>query len=409
MEKSEKVTLFAGIILIGFVLGVIYHYILGFYFKLPELYNSFLYPARLAFCDFFGSFPYIKNLAPYSSVTLWTVYFPLAVFFLYPFSLIKFKTLAYLIYLLPFLLYLIKKNAKNFYCENLTQAQNFQNIFILTFASYPVLYCLDKGNIDMYLFILLGIWAYAFKDRKYGVSAFILGVMNAVKPFTLYFLLFYLIKKRYKEFFFSIILTIILIFGGFMLLHDSFSTQFLNFLKCIAHYKEQYALSNIVCFGFCSSVFMPLKAVMLHFSTTLQDMASFVKYYDLSCHFITLITLFFVWKEKIFWKQITLLICNFLLLPYCTYDYKLIFLFIPVWFFMNEKGSSKKSDLTYLLLFSLLLIPKNIMVVFPLIKNGPVNWLSFSAIVNPVIILALSLFIIYEQITNKRKKKENEI
>lgn len=405
MEKSEKVMVLSSIILIGFALGVFYHYFLGFYMHAPEPYNSFLYPASMAWCDLFGILPYIKDLKPYQDITLWVVYFPLTYVFMLPFAFIKNQILSYSIYLSGFIIYLTFMNIKMFSCKNLTKLQNFQNIFIITVLAYPVLYNLDKGNFDMYLFVLLGFWAYAFKNEKYGLSAFLLAIINACKPFTLYFLLLYLIKKRYKECFFSIIVTILLVIGGFMIIPDNFFNQIIILIKNLIFYKQTYTTGASMGIGFSSSIFMPLKTLMLHFSTNNQDVINFVNFYDYFCHVITIITLFFVWREKIFWKQLTLLICNFLLLPYCTYDYKLIFLFIPLWLFVNEDKKSK-FDLTYLILFALLFVPKNIIISFPLIHNGSSNWLSFSAIINPIILLVLSLLIVYEQINEKRTLKK---
>lgn len=401
MEKSQKVTLFSIIILLGFAFGVIYHYIMFFYLHKGGMHVSFLYPSKLAFCDLFGILDFVKDFKPYQELNMWVVYFPLTYLFMLPFAFIKNKLLSYLLYVSGFVIYLTYMNIKMLSCKELNKLQNFQNIFTITLLSYPVLYCLDKGNFDIYLFVLLGFWAYAFQKGKYGLSAFLLAVINAMKPFTLYFLLLYLLKKRYKECFFSIILTAFLVIGGFMIIPDDRLNEVIMFFRSILFYKEHYTLGSSVAMGFVSSLFMLLKAILLHFTVAEKDVITFIRLYDYLCHFITIITLIFVWREKIFWKQLTLLICNFLLLPYVTYDYKLIFLFIPIWMFMNKEEKSK-SDLTYLILFALLFVPKNIMVNLPLIPGKDMSWLSLSAIVNPIIIIILSGLIIYEQFVKQK-------
>jgi len=404
MEKSQKVTLFSIITLLGFAFGVIYHYILTFYAHYEGVYSSFLYPSAFAFCDFFHALPLIKDFKPYQQVGLWVIYFPFTYIFLIPFAFIKNKVLSYSIYISGFAAYLIFMNIKMFACKNLGKLQNFQNIFIITLLSYPVLYCLDKGNFDMYLFVLLGFWTYTFQREKYGLSAVLLAMINAMKPFTLYFLLFYLIKKRYKEFTFSILLTAFLIIGCFLIIPDNHTMELSMFILSVKFYKHVYTAQSYMGMAYVSSLFMPLKALMLYISTAPKNIAVFVRIYDYFCQLITIFTLFFVWKEKTFWKQLTLLICNFLLLPYCTYDYKFIFLFIPIWLFINAKNEKGKSkfDLAYLLLFALLFIPKNIIIILPLIKGDTTNnWLSLSAIVNPIIMIVLSLLIIFEQFYKK--------
>lgn len=404
MEKSQKVTLFSIITLIGFAFGVIYHYILKFYMHYMGNYESFLYPANLAFCDFFGVIAGIKDLKPYQDVSMWSVYFPLNYLFLLPFAFIKNKLLAFFIYISGFVAYLITMNTKMFSCKNLTKLENFQNIFIITALSYPVLYCLDKGNFDMYLFVLLGFWTFAFQKGQYKLSAVLLALINAMKPFTVYFLLFYLMKKRYKELALSILLTAVLIIGGFLIIPDNLKNELTIFFKCIELYKKIYTHQTLVGMGFVSSLYFPLKILFLHFSASVKNVGIFNFIYDIFCQLITIITLVFVWREKTFWKQLTLLICNFLLLPYCTYDYKFIFLYIPIWLFINQEEKTK-SDIFYLILFAFLLIPKNIIIDFPYIHNGEQNWLSFSAIINPIIMILLSLLIIQEQLNNVRGEK----
>lgn len=405
MNKTEKVTVLSTIILVGFVFAVIYHYILGFYLHFGSPFNSFVYPASFAFCDLFRILPYIKDFKPYQENTLWVVYFPLTYLLMLPFAFIKNKILAYLLYISPFFYYLTKMNVKTFTCDNLTKLQNFQNIFIITFISYPVLYSLDKGNFDMILFVMLGVWVYLFPKEKYGICSVLLAIMNAIKPFTVWFLFLFLFKKKYKEFFLSIILTAFLIIGGFLTFPDNIFYQIIVLLENIALYKITYALGTTMGLGFCSSIFIPLKILFMHFSTNLYSVIKFVNFYDYFCHFITAVTIFFVWREKTYWKQILLLIGNFLLLPYCTYDYKLIFLFIPLWMFI-DKPENAKSDLIYTLLFGLLFIPKNIIIKLVGIHNNVSDWTSLSVLVNPILIVLLCLLVIYEQFKIPAKKIE---
>lgn len=403
MEKKDKIALFSIITLVGFAFGVIYHYILAFYIHKIGVYESFLYPKEFAFCDFFTILGFIKDLNPYKDAGLWAVYFPLNYIFMLPFAFIKNKILSFFIYISGFLAYWITMNIKMFSCKNLTKIQNVQNIFILTFLSYPVLYCLDKGNFDMYLFVLLGFWTFAFQRGQYKLSAVLLALINAMKPFTVYFLLLYLMKKRYKECALSILLTAFLIIGGFVIIPNNPFQELTMFIENIIFYKQVYTHSVNVGMAYVSSLYFPLKVLFLHFMFTAKSVGVFNFVYDIFCQIITIVTLIFVWREKIFWKQLTLLICNFLLLPYCTYDYKLIFLFIPIWLFVNSEEKTK-FDFYYLILFAFLLIPKNIIITFPYIHNGGENWLSLSAIMNPIIMILLSLLIIQEQFYEKRVK-----
>ena len=87
----------------------------------------------------------------------------------------------------------------------------------------------------------------------------------------------------------------------------------------------------------------------------------------------------------------TLLFLYILSIPYLVNDYKLLFLFIPVWFFVNSKEKSK-FDLIYTILFAFLFIPKNI-----IIDLNPTDYFSISILINPIIMILLWGLIIFEQ------------
>lgn len=398
MNKAAKINLLSTIIVIGFIFGVFYHYFLGAYLSVGKPYNSFVYPSNYALCDLFGIFPYLEHFNPYKKIVLWGAYFPLTYLLMFPFIFIKNKVICYLLYSLPFIIYLTFMNIRAFTCKTLTGIQNFQNIFIITLASYPVLYILDKGNFDMYLFILFGLCVYAFKSEKYLSSAVLLGVMNAMKPFTVLFLLLFLKQKKYKEFFISIIVSTILVILGFLIFKGEFFHNIKNFLAIQNLFRTMYALSNIVAIGFSSSIFMPMKIVALSFSHSKTFIENFVMVYDYLVLGFSMLTMFFIWREKSYWRQLTLLICNFILLPYCTYDYKLLFFLIPIWLFVNEEKEGK-FDMAYVIIFSLLFIPKSI-----IINLVPEGWTSLSAIINPIIMVILCMLIIYEQYLLKKRK-----
>lgn len=417
MQKSEKISIISFIILIGFTFGVLYHYILGFYLKMGPHFNSFLYPASAALCDFWGPFPYLLKFAPYCEINLWIVYFPLAYILMTPFAFIANSANSlnfvdsYLLYISGFLAYLIFMNIKTFSYPTFNKLQNFQNIFIITAMSYPVLYILDKGNFDMFLFVILGLFAYAFKAEKYFIAAILLAIETAIKPFTFLFFVLFLFKKKFKEFFLAVFLTVLLIIGSFFFFKGGFADQFVNLIKILALYKNTfaYALDNNFGISYCSSLFMVFKLVFCKLTATpIISTVLLTKIYDVICTVLTLLTVFFVYKEKTYWKQLALLIFNFLLLPYNTYDYKLIFLFIPLWLFVTSKEKTR-FDVAYSILFALLLIPKHIIIINHIISPSATKWFSLSIIFNPLIMIILSCLIIFEQFYNKKKVTSDDI
>lgn len=404
MEKSEKVLVLSSIILVGFVIGVVFHYILGYYLHKPFPGNTFLFRPDQAFTDFTIILSSIKNLAPFSQPNFMINYFPLAYILLFPFTLIKNPLLAFLIFTFIFLSFFIFSNVKMFQCKNLTKLQNFQNIFILSILPYPFLMLLDRGNFDMFLFILFAIFIYSFKSEKFFLSSIILAIINGIKPFTLIFLFLFLFKKKYKEFFLSIIIMTSLILGGFMFLRGPFFNQISTFITNLTLFKQSYVYlnNNVSVMIGGSSLFIVFRLFCINLiKASLMPMKIFILLYNILSLIITTIVIFFTYRENFFWKQITLLTLTMLLLPYIVFDYKLIFLFIPIWLFVNSKEKSQ-FDLIYTILFGLLFIPKSIIITNPI--PWPEGLFFLSMIANPIIMLLFIGLIIFEQFHLKQKE-----
>lgn len=402
MDKSNKVKILSCIISIGFVVAIFFHYFLGTYFHLKVPYNTFIsVPNLQPFGDFMNITDYLKNFAPFTFPNMWINYFPLAYILLFPFALIKSKFVSYLIFFSIFLLFWVFINIKTLYCKNLNKLENFQNIFFITFLSYPFLILWDSGNFDMMLFLFTAAFIYFFKSKKYFTSALFIAFANAIKPFTWIFLILFLFDKKYKELIFSITLSTLMIIGGFMVLRGGLLTQIQVYLINLKLTQSYFILSPTGGLGGnSSSLFMSLKALnalfyaKYHFALNPQALVNICRNLGLT---LTSIILFFSWKEKVFWKKVALLTFYMLTFSFIVYDYKLILLFIPLWLFINEEEQTK-FDLSYLILFSLLLIPKRFIVMWPKI-------FIFSSIFNPFIMLIFIGLIIFEQFYLKYKAK----
>lgn len=403
MEKSEKVALLAGIVLVGFFIGVIFHYVLGFYLHLSYPFNTFLFNPDEAFGDFIKILSIIENFAPYSHPNSWMTYFPLVYIILLPFSFIKNRLIAYLIFASGVLSFLTFMNIKNLYAENLTKVQNFTNIFILTFMTYPILYALDRGNFDLFLFVLFSGFIYAFKKEKYFLSAVLLGIENAMKPFPFLFLILFLLQKRFKEFFLSLVISAVLIFGGFLILKGGFFDQIEVYIKNLIIFKKTWIYGDSANgLSEASSLFAALKFLLCSVNQIIS-INLLEKIYSYIGFIITVITIYFTCREKTYWKKVALLTLNMLLVSYVIIDYKLIFLLIPIWLFVNAEEKTK-FDTAYTILFGLLLVSKKIFVFW--IKSGHLGQLiTYGVIINPLIMLVFMGLIIFEQFYDKKEVK----
>ena len=106
-----------------------------------------------------------------------------------------------------------------------------------------------------------------------------------------------------------------------------------------------------------------------------------------------LVSIYVLLIERRRWKKVALLAFSMLLIPEISADYKLLHIFLPLFVFLNAPPS-EKSDWFYACMFALLLIPKNYFFVASLTTDAGPGTYSIGAILNPLIMLAMSAVII---------------
>lgn len=388
MKKSDKILLLSSMVLVGFILSIVAHYVLNVYFKFPDnAFGNFVWPVKAHFDDFNEIVLFIKNsyLNPTDYIlNMYLKHSPFLFILFFPLALIPNTYFAYFIFACIFLIYFTSFNIRYFKCNNFIKSQNFQNIFILTFLSYPVLFLLDKGNFNILIFMFFIAFICSYRLRNYYLSAFFLALINIIQPYFIVFSLLFLFKKKFVPFLLNILLSILLFLSGFFVLNNDLTTSLISF-KYIIIYQITEIINN---YHLVTNSFSLLEMFKLLFG---KDLSLFL--ITILCNYfliiITLFVLFFVYKERVFWKKITLLTFLTLLLPYIVFDYQLVFLFVPIWFFVNSRIKNNL-DIVYALLFSFLLLPK-----------------PFGIIINPLLILLFAFMIIWEQI-NQNNGVENE-
>lgn len=407
MKKSEKVLLLSNIVLIGFVFEVFFHYFLGFYLGMGKFFNTFLSNPEVFYSDFSGPLSHLAGRQPYVPPADWQNYFPLSFVLVYPLAFIKNTFFAYLIMLGTFLSFLTWSNIKYLSCKNLDKIQNTKNILIMTLLTYPFLYLVDRGNLDMLIFIFLAIFVIFFGQGKYKTSAVFLAIASAMKPFPFLFLILFLAKRKYKEFFLACVLTALFIIGGFMFFKGSVWSQFNVLLQSWFYMNNGYAYFNDNSCGMVngSSLFMLSKLMLCQITKTpIISTYLLLKLYNIFSAFFLVWIMYLVFNEKNYWKQLTLLSLYMIMVPTTMYDYKLIFLFIPVWFFINTEEKSKY-DFVYTLFFGLFFLAKYL--VIPTFLWGiEGRGFGISVVLNPLIMLIFIVLIMLEQ--RKLKDRKND-
>jgi len=423
MEKQSKIEIIKTIIIIGFTLSVFFHYILNNYMGLSVYpYGTFLFDPADRFNDFFsmaklGFNPYLIG-AP-------SVYGPLT-FILLGFLCVLPHNVAFVLVVVSFIIFFLIYIYKNLGIKN--KLQGVTLAFVFSFMTYPFLFILDRGNLDMWVFVCLALFVYFYHRQKDFFAAIFLAFAIALKIYPIVFVVLFLIDKKYRGFFWCLLMTVGVVFfsvlfiqggmvgflsgiaGGFLGFHSRYVVSgYYALYHGIQHGLGFFGIIKIILsLGFFRAIshYLPSAVVMnsdpsfSHYRELIfTRFEAFVFlgasiFYSLLALGSTILLFFFInKKEKVFWKKIALLVFAILILPQVSYDYKLIFIFIPLVLFINS-GEATKYDGIYSVLFGLLLIPKDYYII--------IEDVSIAVVLNPLIMLVMAALIVRSTLKNSK-------
>lgn len=424
MTKILKVELTAAIVLIGFFMAVVFHYILNFYYNVPYPLNSFLFYGK-SFSDFYNDYLSAEHLMPYMSTYLNTnsfpiymatsstsVYFPVSYLLVYPFTFISpqisalFHSLLFTciigIFVKYYLSYDLPIQSKQLNCFLM-----IKNTFILTVMTYPVLFSFERGNAELMLFTLLVIFLFFYMKKHYIKSGLFLAAAIGMKIYPAVFLILFLADKKYKPFTICLLLTFLLTCIALFIYKGTISHQLQVLVDNLNFFKVNFIDTRLAIASNSSyfSVLETIHRIKQHIPSTTaqpQSLTALRNYALFACLFFSGIVLYILYIEKILWKKIALLTASMILLPYISFDHKLLHVYLPFFIFVNTlanidtKSYLSKSDILYTVIFALLLIPKNYYSIY---------WVeSIGSMLNTALLTLLVILIIVEGCWNRKQK-----
>lgn len=243
----------------------------------------------------------------------------------------------------------------------------------LTFFFYPLLFTLDRGNMQLYYFLLMAGIFYFYRRGSFMTAAALFGASLALKPFQIVFVALFLADRKYRELIAAasaFILTGLAASTALGLINGLSWQQFLHpdyGAKGIwaVSYHQAYVIGNNGLF-FGHSLFGVIKVLLMHFYNSglykLGEVSELVNwltkpYFVLVSAFYVFAAWFVVFREQVMWRRVTLLFICMTLLPFVSADYRLVFYIIPLFMFFDAPG--EKTDFRYCVLFALVLIPKS--------------------------------------------------
>ncbi len=403
MSKDRKISTLILIILVGFFVAVVYFYFLGVYGGLGYPLIHFC-PCPLTSLLIFSRVIYYNyDLNPYLGPNLQLQY-PFLNIVGYIFSLIP-PAFAYLIFVLLVTDFLFLACIYSLRIEN--QPTNWVNVIILTLFTYPFLLDIDRGNFDGIIFIFLAIFMYFFMKKRFLVSAIFLSFAIALKPFPGILLLLFTNEKKYKEaaiaILFTLILTIfpLLVFKGGFLANFRVAISIPSFPGANST-GSYFAANNVDYRGM--SLFTFIKFIFIEAGVIQNiNMSIFSDIYFKSVLLVLIpIVLYVLFIEEILWKRVAILSIAMLIFPQFSVGYRLMYMFVPLFLFLMNAEESK-FDYVYIILFGLLLIPKNYYIFPNIISDTFRIDFSVNEPINTLILVAMLLTIMISGIIKSKR------
>jgi hypothetical protein len=398
-KNSSPIAIVSKILIFALLISVIKYFLINYFFNPGYPNSTFLFNPDDRFGDFVNMIEACKYLDPYSLLNkLPSVYFPVSnLFFYLVFALCKMDiNISIIFFISLFLILLFVMLSKNI---NASKEQTIF-FFIAILLSYPILFSIDRLNLELYLFIFTFLFIYFYNKKQYIIAVTFLSLPICMKLYPIVFLLILLKKKAYKPIIFTFILCVFITIVSLSLFKGGILINLNKLLFNLNDFNNDYeGLSgiqhNLSIYGLIKIGMLSMYKYFFNYeSNIINDIVnSNLKIPYLCFVFIYFISLsaYILFIEKTFWKNIFLIISMFILLPHVSFDYKLLYIIIPLILFLQNTHLENRSTI-FSILLSLLMIPNS---YFYFISD-----VSIGVIINPILILTISFLIIYENKKN---------
>jgi hypothetical protein len=216
-----------------------------------------------------------------------------------------------------------------------------------------------------------------------------------MKLFPAVFIILFLSDKKYKEAVYTVIFTVIITIISLLFLSGSLTDNIQRMLLNMKLFNLVYVIQGLG-FDYGHSLFSVFK--ILNYLTRMNPNIEklLTPYFIFVILFFAFLTVYIIFYETEFWKKVTILTISMCLFPYVSSNYKLIHFFIPLYLYINI-GKKEKYDILYVILFSLLLIPKNLRFI--------IKYDFYSGVLIDPLIMLILLFVIINSFSKANANK----
>lgn len=416
-RKADKLRLATLVVVTGFALAVILHYVQGAYCGLRYPYGTYLFrpgdsfeidPAVTTNHDFGDLLAVCMHAAdrdPYGTVIprpfttgepFPSNYFPFGAMLPYPLTRIPYVW-AVTVFVGAFVLFLGWFNWT--FMRTGQPLADALPIVALTLMNYPAQMVVDRGNIEAFVFMFLAGFVVVGLGGRRDRAAVLLGAAIAMKALPAPFLVVCGRLAGRRGLVVAIGAAVLLTLAALMAMREPIAvsvTQLVRNLLIYARNSTDNLESANHCSGFHAAI--AVNAWLSQVTPLLRPFWLLVQAgYPLIAASILIASLAAsIWLPLRLWEVVTVAAVCMVALPTASPDYRLIHMMIPFALFLNSR-TSRRVGVIFTILFALLLTPKAWVVL--------AGEATLNSLLNPIILAALLLIIVREGLSRRRKHR----
>lgn len=382
MTREDKTWLVVLIVAAGIAAAAAYHYVLGAYLALPYPQSTFLHIPRHAGGDFVDIYDPVRAGDPYGVRP--NVYPPFSFF---PFWLVRFLPTPVAFAAMALLLLATTVRWLRGKLPPLGRFQKPLVLGVLGVFCYPVLFALDRGNLEALIFVYLAGFLTCYRRERWALASAFLAAAIAMKGSPGVFGVLLLARRQYRAAALTAVLTLGFTVGSAALYPGGVARTVALITQNATVFRAGMVESNSS-LAFNLSYFAVLKIANVVLGIIPKaEVGRLILPYTVAClaAFVVL-TVLLLTRGGALWQRVALLTLAMLLFPQMSGDYKLLHLLLPLGLFLETPPGRR--DAFYAVLFGLLLIPK------------AYAWLRFdvsiAVLLNPLLMTALWCAIVAE-------------
>jgi hypothetical protein len=270
-------------------------------------------------------------------------------------------------------------------------------LIVTALGSYPFLYLFDRANIEVLVCIPVALGVAAFVAGRYYAASVLWGVAISIKPFPILFFLLLLWRLRVKEILAGAAAALVLNLAALAAIGPSIPAAYASMSTGVGNFygtfATSYRLGDLAVDHSLFALFKQLVRAALRWPDPNQvgpRLAAYGPVYFGLCAVLGLGSTIWFFRKP-FLNQLFAVVLLMLLLPFTSFDYTLIYLYLPWGLFLvcvACEGFPAKKSLGLLLPLALIFTPQTYLIVGSVtpvgaqIKALALLWLlAFAAIV----------------------------